>query len=59
LTTNSVGISVFVSKGNDEFEKRFIVLGNEGQDFVEARSGLNAGECVVTEGIYQLRSVKP
>jgi multidrug efflux pump subunit AcrA (membrane-fusion protein) len=35
------------------------VLGAEGQDYYEVRSGLQEGERVVTEGIYQLRSTQP
>ncbi len=50
---------VFVFKGGETYEKRVVVLGAEGQDFYEVKSGLQAGERVVTEGIYQLRSTQP
>ncbi|MDQ3258547.1 MAG: efflux RND transporter periplasmic adaptor subunit [Acidobacteriota bacterium] len=50
---------VFVFKGGETYEKRVVVLGAEGQDFYEVKSGLEAGERVVTEGIYQLRSTQP
>ena len=50
---------VFVFDGGERFERRAVVLGSEGQDYNEVRSGLQAGERVVTEGIYQLRSTQP
>lgn len=50
---------VFVLQGGERFEKRVVTLGAEGQDYYEIRSGLQAGERVVTEGIYQLRSTQP
>ena len=50
---------VFVFKGGESFEKRAIVLGAEGQEFHEIKSGLEAGERIVIEGIYQLRSTQP
>ncbi|MFN2455362.1 MAG: efflux RND transporter periplasmic adaptor subunit [Pyrinomonadaceae bacterium] len=46
----------YVFAGGERFEKRAIVLGSEGQDFYEVKSGVQADERVVTEGIYQLRS---
>ncbi len=49
---------VFVFLGGESFEKRAVVLGTEGQDFYEVKTGLKANERVVTEGVYQLRSVK-
>ena len=49
----------FVFRGGETYERRAVVLGAEGQDFYEVRSGLQAGERVVTEGIYQLRSTQP
>ena len=49
---------VFVFLGGETFEKRAVVLGTEGQDFYEVKTGLKTGERVVTEGVYQLRSVK-
>lgn len=50
---------VFVFKGGESFEKRAVALGAEGQDFYEIKSGTQAGERVVVEGIYQLRSSQP
>ncbi len=50
---------VFVFDGGESFEKRAVVLGIEGADFYEIKSGLKEGERVVTEGIYQLRSTQP
>ncbi len=50
---------VFVFDGGETFEKRAVALGAEGADFYEVNSGLKAGERVVTEGIYQLRSTQP
>ncbi|GAC1396363.1 MAG: hypothetical protein NVSMB56_11050 [Pyrinomonadaceae bacterium] len=50
---------VYVFDGGEKFEKRGVVLGSEGQDFYEVKSGVQAGERVVTEGIYQLRSTQP
>jgi multidrug efflux pump subunit AcrA (membrane-fusion protein) len=50
---------VFVFDGGETFEKRAVALGAEGADYYEITSGLKAGERVVTEGIYQLRSTQP
>ena len=50
---------VFVFAGGETYEKRIVVLGAEGQDFYEVKSGVRAGERVVVEGIYQLRSTTP
>ncbi len=50
---------VFVFKGGESFEKRAVALGAEGQEFHEIKSGLQAGERVVIDGIYQLRSSQP
>ncbi len=50
---------VYVFAGGERFEKRVVVLGAEGQDFYEIKSGVQAGERVVVEGIYQLRSTQP
>ena len=50
---------VFVFDGGETFEKRAVVLGTEGADFYEIKSGLKEGERVVTDGIYQLRSTQP
>ena len=50
---------VFVYDGGERFEKRVVVLGSEGQEAYEVKSGLRAGERVVVEGIYQLRTTQP
>ena len=50
---------VYVFKGGEQFEKRVVVLGSEGQEFYEIKQGLKEGERVVVEGIYQLRSTQP
>lgn len=50
---------VFVFMGGESFEKRAVALGAEGQEFYEVKSGLQAGERIVVEGIYQLRSSQP
>ncbi len=50
---------VFVFDGGEQFERRVVTLGAEGQDYMEVNYGLRAGERVVTEGIYQLRSTQP
>lgn len=50
---------VFILTGGEAFEKRAIVVGAEGSDFYEVKSGLKEGERVVVEGIYQLRNTVP
>jgi len=50
---------VFVFDGGETFRKRAVALGAEGADYFEVNSGLEEGERVVTEGIYQLRSTQP
>ena len=50
---------VFVFEGGEKFEKRVVALGSEGQEFYEVKSGLQTGDRVVVEGIYQLRSTQP
>ncbi len=50
---------VFVFSGGENFEKRPVVLGAEGADFYEVKSGLKEGDRVVTEGVYQLRATQP
>jgi multidrug efflux pump subunit AcrA (membrane-fusion protein) len=49
---------VFVFRGGETYERRIVVLGAEGQDYYEVRSGVQAGERIVTQGIYQLRSTQ-
>ena len=50
---------VFIYDGGENFTKTAVALGAEGADFYEVKSGVEAGERVVTEGIYQLRSTQP
>jgi multidrug efflux pump subunit AcrA (membrane-fusion protein) len=50
---------VFVFEGGETFERRLVALGAEGADFFEVKNGLTEGERIVTEGVYQLRSVQP
>jgi RND family efflux transporter MFP subunit len=50
---------VFVFDGGEKFEKRAVAVGAEGADYYEINSGLEEGERVVTDGIYQLRSTQP
>jgi len=50
---------VYVFTGGERFEKRVVVISSEGQDYYEVRSGVQSGERVVIEGIYQLRSTQP
>lgn len=50
---------VYVFDGGETFRKRAVALGAEGADYFEVTTGLKAGERVVTEGVYQLRSTQP
>ena len=50
---------VFVFLGGETFAKRAVVLGAEGQDFYEVKSGVKDSERVVVEGVYQLRTTQP
>ncbi|MEO8574916.1 MAG: efflux RND transporter periplasmic adaptor subunit, partial [Pyrinomonadaceae bacterium] len=50
---------VFVFDGGETFERRPVALGAEGADFYEIVSGLEEGERVVIEGVYQLRTTQP
>ena len=50
---------VYVFNGGESFEKRAVVLGAEGADYWEVKTGLKEGERVVTDGLYQLRSTQP
>jgi RND family efflux transporter MFP subunit len=49
---------VFVYKGGEQFEKRIVTLGVKNKTDVEVLSGLNLGERVVIEGLYQLKAKK-
>lgn len=50
---------VYVLTGGETFERRTVVLGAEGADFYEVKSGLNESDRVVVEGVYQLRTTQP
>lgn len=50
---------VYVYEGGERFEKRAVTVRSEGQTDVEIVEGLKAGERVVVEGLYQLRSSSP
>ncbi|KAF0248783.1 MAG: hypothetical protein FD167_1818 [bacterium] len=49
---------MFVYKGGEQFEKRVVTLGAQNKTDVEVLSGLNLGERVVIEGLYQLKAKK-
>ena len=47
---------VFVAQGDNKFEKRVVKLGLEQQHRVQVLDGLKAGDKVVTEGSFILKS---
>ena len=47
---------VFVKKGDSEFEKRTVRIAGKAGDSVEVTSGVRAGDLVVTQGSFQLKS---
>ncbi|MBN8909034.1 MAG: efflux RND transporter periplasmic adaptor subunit, partial [Rhodospirillales bacterium] len=47
---------VFVDGGSGTFRKREVTLGSRTRDRVEVTRGLEAGEKVVTQGSFALRS---
>jgi cobalt-zinc-cadmium efflux system membrane fusion protein len=47
---------VFVPEGEDRFRRRDIQAGIEGQGFLEVKSGLQAGDQVVSRGAFVLKS---
>jgi cobalt-zinc-cadmium efflux system membrane fusion protein len=47
---------VFVPEGEDRFRRRNIQTGVEGQGFLEVKSGLQAGDQVVSRGAFILKS---
>ncbi len=49
-------LAVFVKKGDNEFEKRTVHIGGKSGDAVEVTDGIHAGEVVVTQGSFQLKS---
>lgn len=48
-------IAVYVQTGGESFERRLVETGVRDGDFVEIKSGLRAGERVVTRGAYKVR----
>ena len=51
------GPIAFVRVGPDRFERRQLALGVQRSDWVEVRSGVAAGETVVTEGSFGLKAI--
>ena len=49
--------AVFVSKGQDVFEKRFVRVGRQRGGMVEILENLQSGEKVVTHGSFYLKSI--
>ncbi len=47
---------VYVRKANNRFEEREVVLGTRSGGLVEAKAGLKAGELIVAEGAFLLKS---
>lgn len=47
---------VYVYSGGENFLKRIVTVGREGETNLEITSGLEIGERVVVEGLYQIRS---
>ena len=50
---------MYVQTEGESFQKREVKLGASDGINVQLLSGVNEGERVVTEGIYQLRSTQP
>jgi multidrug efflux pump subunit AcrA (membrane-fusion protein) len=50
---------VYVYSGGENFLKRIVTVGREGETNLEILSGLEIGERVVVEGLYQIRSSSP
>ncbi|MBN8726048.1 MAG: efflux RND transporter periplasmic adaptor subunit [Acidobacteria bacterium] len=47
---------VYIYSGGENFLKRIVTVGREGETNLEITSGLEIGERVVVEGLYQIRS---
>lgn len=56
ILTDGKGSLVWVKNPDGSFSSRMIKLGNGNQSYVPVLSGLNAGEMVVTNGVYLLNS---
>ncbi|MBL8194373.1 MAG: efflux RND transporter periplasmic adaptor subunit, partial [Blastocatellia bacterium] len=50
---------VYAYSGGENFLKRVVTVGREGETNLEILSGLEIGERVVIEGLYQIRSSSP
>ena len=50
------GATVWVQSGHNTFKSKMVVTGLENNDRIEIKSGLNAGDIVVTSGAYLLNS---
>jgi membrane fusion protein, heavy metal efflux system len=48
---------VFVQTGVEAFQSRPVEMGEQRDDWIEVKSGLHAGEKVVTDGSYSLKSI--
>jgi membrane fusion protein, copper/silver efflux system len=53
---DSRGASVWIQTGKNKFQYKMVELGIEGNDRVEIKSGLKAGDIVVVSGAYLLNS---
>ena len=51
------GPIAFVRTADDRFEKRDLTLGVQRADWVEVRSGIQAGETVATQGSFGLKAI--
>jgi cobalt-zinc-cadmium efflux system membrane fusion protein len=51
------GAVAFVRTADDRFEKRDLTLGVQRADWVEVKSGVTAGEIVVTDGSFGLKAI--
>jgi multidrug efflux pump subunit AcrA (membrane-fusion protein) len=56
VQTMGEGTAVFVAQGEGKFERRNVVLGERAEGRVTIASGLVAGEMVVVEGAFWVRT---
>jgi Cu(I)/Ag(I) efflux system membrane fusion protein len=56
ILTDGKGSQVWIKNAYGSFSARMIKLGNGNQNYVPILSGLNAGDIVVTNGVYLLNS---
>ena len=50
------GATVWVKTGTHSFKNKMVTVGLEGNERIEIRSGLSAGDIVVVTGAYLLQS---